>query len=1275
MTQPTALDTMTFPLHGARLIEASAGTGKTFTIAGLYLRLLLGHGTDASRHAAPLTVEQILVVTFTEAATAELRERIRARIHDARLAFARGVSDDPVLKPLLSEISDHADAAQLLLQAERQMDEAAVYTIHGFCQRMLTQNAFESGARFNNEFITDEGRLKAQVVADYWRRQFYPLPLALAAEVRALWSSPSALLAKIGPYLSGSPLTMTTAPMQGELSQLHQDNLAKIDQLKTLWRSGESDYLSLIEQSNINKRSYSKKSLPNWLEAVNRWAESETRDYHFPDALTRFSQSALNEKTPSGEAPEHAAFVAIEHFLAQPISLEAPLLAHAISHCRDALAKAKAQKHWLSFDDLLSQLSAAIDLESDGTLTNRIRTLYPVAMIDEFQDTDPLQYSIFSRIYLPDPQSALLMIGDPKQAIYGFRGADIFTYIKARNQVSAHYTLGTNWRSSDAMVGAVNQIFATATNPFIYDNDIPFYPVNSSPKAASRYWRSHDVAQPALTYWLDESLDAPQSKSDYLTQMAEACASQIHSILSAAQQGNAHFIDGETQREISAGDIAVLVRTGSEGQRIQRALFEQGIASVYLSNRDSVFSSAVAQDVQRLLQAVLTPENERALRACLASELFALDAASLDALNNDELAWESALAEIKEYRKLWQQRGVLPMLRAVMSKRHIAERLLASEGGERALTDLMHIGELLQQASNELDSDHALLRWLAQAVSDAEQGVGGSDEQIQRLESERNLVQIVTIHKSKGLEYDLVMLPFVMSYRQAQEAKYYDATQDCTLLDITAPTEALALADKERLAEDLRLLYVALTRAVYGCFIGTAPLRLGRAKTEPTGAHLSAMGYLLQNGQEGGVATFCQAIATQCSINAAGAHADVIQSMPPTNQLAPFQAKTAPHTPLVAAELSARIDRSWRITSYSGLVKSSHSQGDSLTPTPLALDGILALEGIASASFDIDAFNATSLSPANRAIEQEAELRPFETNPVAFNDNNSDNETRAMFDIAPASSGAEELSGAKEASGITEPSPTIFDFPRGATPGTFLHTLFEQIEFSQSASDESNRAIIDEQLALAQFDPQWQGVLAAQIDTVLATPLDGKSLQLNQLTPAQRLVEMEFLLPVEVLQAGEFNRLAQRFDPLSARAGDLGFQTVHGMLKGFIDLVFEHQGRYYVLDWKSNHLGDSVAAYHRDALEQAMADHRYDLQYQLYALALHRFLRSRLQDYDYSRHFGGVYYLFLRGMDGSSDHGVFYAKPSETFIDQLDALIQGDVLPPRHTDAGQMELL
>lgn len=1300
--QPLILDTMTFPLHGARLIEASAGTGKTFTIAGLYIRLLLGHGSsnaqgETTRHQQPLTVEQILVVTFTEAATAELRARIRDRIHEVRMAFMRGSSDNSAIQPLLQECSSYADAAELLLQAERNMDEAAIYTIHGFCQRMLTQNAFESGSRFDYEFITDEYSLKEQVVADYWRCQFYSLSTNVAREVQAIWSDPTALLKKISNYLSGVPLTLTVAPITENLSTHYQKNIDQIVQLKRLWLNHQGELLDLINQSGVNKRSYSSRNLPNWLSKVNEWADSETNSLYVVEQLSKFSQIELNEKTsPDKEAPQHTLFREIDAFLNHLPKIKDSLLAHAISQCRERLAQVKQQQQQLYFDDLLTRLAAAIDrdLASDNiaensttTLCARIRRLYPVAMIDEFQDTDPQQYHIFSHIYLSDPNTGLFMIGDPKQAIYSFRGADIFTYMKARQQVKAHYTLATNWRSSLDMVKAVNQLFSAADRPFIYDEDIPFYPVYAAPNAAQRGWYLKGEKQKALTYWLPNDADQIVTREVYYQEMAAATANQIHAILTASQQQQAYVMDADdsSPRAIQAGHIAVLVRTGREGRIVQQALAQQGIASVYLSNQDSVFDSPIALDLLRLLQAVLSTENERALRASLASSLFNLSLSQLEQLNHDEQYWEQYVNEFKEYRYLWLQNGVMPMLRAVMKQHQIAEKLLQNPSGERYLTDLLHLGELLQQASQEIESGHALLRWLAENITQQNRSTVAS--QIQRLESERDLVQIITIHKSKGLEYDLVFLPFVCSYRKALEGKYYDFERQEMRLEIRTGSEeekeALQRADRDRLAEDLRLLYVAVTRAVYGCFIGIAAVKNGRS-TKVEDLHLSAIGYLIQNGEE----LDSSQLEPQLNKLISGAIASESEASP-ERYIQCCELPVAPTSPLVASEvdipppnalsLKTTIDRNWTIISYSGLMQ-RHFKNQNIEIDDKNDDFIEKLT--------VEKLSAETLK---------------EPEPDITVDTVTHVDTGTNIDMLnPLMLAAEPLTDTL----LTDIPPlSIFDFPRGTKAGTFLHRLFESIEFTQSANSTRNSHIIAQLLAQEGYEACWLDVLKNLVDRVLNLNLmppywmneKMEPLRLSTKTAQQRLIEMDFLLPVEVLSAFHLNRVITHHDTLSSQANKLGFHTVKGMLKGFIDLIFEHQGKYYLLDWKSNYLGNDVNAYQPQALATAMIEHRYDLQYQIYALALHRFLATRLKDYDYQHHFGGVYYLFLRGIEDieakeSNDNhdsnrlatqptqsdafpsGVFFTKPSFSLLDELDQLIQGNTPLSASTDSMELNV-
>lgn len=1176
MTEPAqTLDPLRLPLTGERLIEASAGTGKTFTIAALYLRLLLGLGGPAA-FPRLLSVEELLVVTFTEAATEELRGRIRSNIHELRIACLRGSSDNPLYASLLDEIPDRQQAASWLLLAERQMDEAAVFTIHGFCQRMLSLNAFESGMLFEQQLIEDESLLRAQACADFWRRHCYPLPRDIAQVIHASWQGPLDLLKSINRYLQGEAPVIKSPPPENEtLAERHQQIITQINDMKAQWLTACNEIDAVIEPSGIDRRKFNRGNQGKWIEKITAWAQEETRSYLLPDALEKFSQSFLASRTkPDGVVPEHPLFVAIETFLARPLTLSDLVLVKAMKEIREAVAREKRRRGALGFDDMLSRLDSALHSDNGDALAAAIRQRFPVAMIDEFQDTDPQQYRIFRRIWRQQPDTALLLIGDPKQAIYAFRGADIFTYMKARSEVSAHYTLDTNWRSAPGMVASVNTLFSRMDNAFMF-REIPFLPVKSAPKNSALRFEFNGQMQPAMSLWLMDGDGV--SVGDYQTFMAQHCAAQIRDWLIAGQQGSAVLHDGKVSRAVKASDITVLVRSRHEAALIRDALTLLAIPSVYLSNRDSVFETPEAQELLWLLQAVLAPERESTLRSALATSMLGLNAQHIEALNLDEQAWDEVVEEFDGYRQLWQKRGVMPMLRALMKHRNIAENLLATSGGERRLTDILHISELLQEAGAHAESEHALVRWLAQHI--AEPDSNASSQQL-RLESDKHLVKIVTIHKSKGLEYPLVWLPFIANYRAQDQAFYHDRTSFEAVLDLSDAEESVALAEAERLAEDLRLLYVALTRSVWHCSLGIAPLFRRRGeKAGDSDFHHSACGRLIQQGEPRDAAGLRACLQSLESDNIA-LHIPGV----PDNRRWQFNSEVPPL--LRARDIERLVRDDWRVTSYSGLQQRGHSMAQDLLPR-----------------FDLDA-----------AGERDAQ------------------ETPAL---------------------------TPHQFPRGASPGTFLHSLFEDLDFTQPVAPEW----VAEKLELGGFDEHWQPVLSEWINAILQVPLSGPGISLSQLPAREKQVEMEFYLPISAtLTAPALDALVRRYDPLSAECPPLDFRDVRGMLKGFIDLVFRHNGRYYLLDYKSNWLGESSEAYTQAAMAQAMQAHRYDLQYQLYTLALHRYLRHRIAGYDYEQHFGGVIYLFLRGVDRDAPgQGIFATRPDVQLISQMDALFAGEM--------------
>ncbi|RJT27458.1 exodeoxyribonuclease V subunit beta [Buttiauxella izardii] len=1163
------LNPLNLPLTGERLIEASAGTGKTFTIAALYLRLLLGLGGE-NAHPRPLSVEELLVVTFTQAATEELRGRIRANIHELRIACVRNRTDNPLFQSLLAEIPDLHQAAQVLRLAEQQMDEAAIFTIHGFCQRMLSLNAFESGMLFEQQLIEDESLLRRHACADFWRRHCYPLPKPVAQVMVEEWAGPEELLRDINSWLQGEQPILKQPPADDEtLLARHQKIIESIENVKAQWCASADEIAQILSVAKIDRRSYSSKNLPNWLNIVGTWAQTETTTYKLPDQLERFSQSMLDEKTKEGQPPQHPVFRAINDLLGEPLTLRDLVIARAMAEIRYTVQQEKRRRGELGFDDMLTRLDEALHKPGGDALAAAIRGRFPAAMIDEFQDTDPQQYRIFRRLYINQPDTALLLIGDPKQAIYAFRGADIFTYMKARHEVSAHYTLDTNWRSSPAMISSVNTLFQQLDNPFLFQQ-IPFLAVKSAPKNSGLRFTLKGKNQAAMSFWAQSGDGC--GVSDYQQTMAMQCAQQIRDWLSAGQRGEALLWKGEESRPVQSSDITILVRSRGEASIVREALGALNIPSVYLSNRDSVFATPEAREILWILQAVLAPEIETALRSAVATSMLGLDAQMIEALNNDENAWDRLVEEFSEYRQIWLRRGVMPMLRALIARRQVAENLLATPGGERRLTDILHISELLQEEAAQTDSEHALVRWLAQQV--AEPDSNAYSQQL-RLESDRHLVQVVTIHKSKGLEYPLVCLPFIANYRAQNSGLYHDRSTFSPLLDLSDDEESLSLAEEERLAEDLRLLYVALTRSIWHCSLGVAPLFKGnRAKKGASDLHLGALGYLLQKGEAkdaAGLQTCLQELASE----------SISIEEPKSDDYTPWQPVSEALPELSARIMKRQVADNWRVTSYSGLQQHGSSQALDLLPR-----------------LDVDAAG-----------------------------------------VAPVKS---------------EPLLTPHTFPRGAGPGTFLHSLFEGIDFTQPL-DES---WIAEQLTSQGFGEEWQPIVTEWLHTVLHAPLNETGVSLSQLRAQDRQVEMEFYLPIESdLQAVHLDKLVREYDPLSKGCPPLNFKQVRGMLKGFIDLVFRWQGCYYLLDYKSNWLGEDSSAYTEEAMAAAMQSHRYDLQYQLYTLALHRYLRHRIPDYDYQSHFGGVIYLFLRGVESNgSTQGIFATRPDEQLIAKMDAL-------------------
>ena len=793
---PVTLDPLNLPLTGLQVIEASAGTGKTWTLAALYVRLVLGHGRQGLDAAGGLYPPQILVMTFTEAATAELRARIRERLAEAAALFrdpdAASTLGDPFLQALRHAFApaQWPACASRLDMAAQWMDDAAIFTIHGWSSRMLRQHAFDSASLFEQAIVADSAALKLTAVHDYWRKWFYRLPLSQLAALDKVAATPGALLEKLERRWSdagqrpGAPIFDGAAP--DVLIQRWQAWQVSREALEAGARAAWAiDLVALLGAAASNKtlKNYRADWLAGWLAQMADWLGGAAIALK---TLERFSARVLVSKGWAGAAGQ-AAFIRIEALCAclreEPDTAH-ELEAHAAAEIGDAYRLAKEKLAQFDFSDLLQCLYRALQAR-DGRLADAIRTQYPVALVDEFQDTDPWQYGALARIYAGADagSTALLMIGDPKQAIYSFRGADLDTYLLARGQAAAIHTLAGNYRSSRQLVAAVNHVFSAAERPF---GDIAFEEV-SARNDKMLPLQAASGTQAALTVWHLAS-DKPLSKAAFESALAELFATQMVALLN--------------QRVAQPGDMAVLVRNGREARAIRRALALRGVRSVYLSERDSVFDTPEASDLWRILRAVANPRSTAFMRAALVTRLWDKSWAELEILFQDEAAWDALANCFHAWQQIWQRQGFLPMLHHLLHEQSIPARLLARDNnGERSLTNLLHLGDLLQTASLELQGEGSLIRHLENQLRAP--GSSGDAAQL-RLESDADLLQVITMHKAKGLQYPLVFLPFVCGFR----AEKKDSGKD----------------DALRLAEDVRLLYVALTRAQRGLWLGVARL-------------------------------------------------------------------------------------------------------------------------------------------------------------------------------------------------------------------------------------------------------------------------------------------------------------------------------------------------------------------------------------------------------------------------------------------------------------------
>lgn len=1068
---------LTLPLEGVQWIEASAGTGKTYALAGVFVRLIVEKS---------LQVRDILVVTYTRAAADELRLRLRERLNLCARIATEGVAaqsnESPemifcrtLIERTVASAQPRAEIARRLRLAALSLDEAQISTVHAFCQRALREHGWSAGtAPLEGELVENERRTLDALSRDAWRA------LAVANDDLA-WRALNSVVAS-------------------------SDDFAKL-----IWelRDDQTQLEPVVTESEASLRAA---------------ADSDV-------ALRQLGLLVLRQN---------------------------------VEVVRRRNEDLKRGQRRFSYDDLVLQLHRLVTTSPAAAAA--LAEQYRAALVDECQDSDARQFDIFRAIYAD--RGLLCLIGDPKQAIYRFRGGDVNAYLRASAALENKHSLVRNFRSSPGLVAAIDRLYDTPNDKF-GDPRIGFEPIRAAGTARDDDLLIDGAAQAPLQLWRIASKDTG-NKDRGKDLLAAACAEQIFRLLDGARRGRVQLRrkrddDSIAYDALRAEDIAVLVYANEEAKAIQRALARRGVPSVVVS-RESVFRSPEARELLTILRALAAFE-ETLLRGALSTRLLGGTLTRIIDSTRDATQWHDQIAAFVRWRDLWRRHGVLALIEQIAEQR--AAALRASEGGERRLTNLLHLAELLQQESIALDGERALTDWLAQRIASADDD--REDEQI-RLESDADRVHIATLHRSKGLEYPIVFLPFVPlrpgSRKDAYRVFYRNDRRIVHLCKIVDDDAATAAESLEERGEKLRLLYVGLTRARSACYL------------------------------------------------ACGAIGAMNQDAPSLMHLLGTAAKGAD----IEARLRSLVDASNGTIAMSDLPASGSER---LQQTTLTSD--------------------LTLRKATRIVR----------------------ERRGMYSYSRLSAAARgEEPGVDEApvGAVAAVQAGYANALQGARFGTAFHEIMERVDPvvwhgvpAAEQIDLIERVLRQHALIGADDREPILRSVTRMIMTTLRAPLPFGA-RLCDLSPNQIRAEMPFHFAIgsadtqrwlTLLHAHGYAQTRSHFSP----------DTLSGLMTGVLDAVIHHENRFWVIDYKTNRLGEAADSYAPERLASAVRDAEYDLQYLIYLTALHRWLKTRMPRYDYERDIGGALYLFVRGLDGGGANGVHIDKPPRELIEAMDSLL------------------
>ncbi|VFP85043.1 RecBCD enzyme subunit RecB [Buchnera aphidicola (Cinara splendens)] len=1155
-----SLDMKKIPDYGITLIEASAGTGKTFSIITLYLRLLLNIGIKKT-YKRPLSICEILVVTFTEASKNDLKKRLYKKICQLHCYCINTSNKKSELINIIKDIKDIKKTTKLLQFAKKNINSIMIYTLHSFFLNTLREQKFLCNQIIPIKILKNIEKIKLEATKDFWRNYAYGINENITDLIIKKWPTPKKLFNYINILLNQEKKKVHYSFLKKTNLKKKYDNIIKkINKTKKFWKKNKNEIQTSIIHTNTNKKKNQHEKFKQWFYQIDHWSIKITNNCTIPKILKNLQFHKILSKQLIKKNSQYILFKKIKKIFISYNLFFKYFIFIALKKIPQIIQKKKKEKRGLEFDDLNKIMLKQIKLKSSIIKKNIIKK-NTITIIDECQDIDNIQFNIFYELYNNMNNKSLILFGDPKQSIYSFRGANIFLYLKIKKKINKCFFLKKNFRSSKNMVTGINSLFSRVKAPFIWKN-INFNKSSSYSKNKKIYFSINKIKQSAFNLIVKH--DNEMNTNEYYSWISKECAHSIYSWLSDKLNKKSILkLRNQKKRCIQPKDIAVLVKNKYEANLIKQELHKKKINSIYTSRKKNIFHTTEARELMLIIDSIIDLSSTLKFKKLLMTKIFNISIHDIQLINTQKHIYFYLLKKLKKYYIIWNTVNISQMIAKIIVDFNLLERNTLIQKNNINIQNITTICKILEKKNQSITNKFLLIIWFKKKIlqTDIDSNNIIYTETVNDTEYTKS-IKIITIHKSKGLEYPVIWIPFFSKF-QIKKSN--------------------SMSSKHVLSEDLRLLYVAITRSIVHCNIGLAVISKRKEKKTSyknyTNFHNSSLGFLIQKGKKSSLIKLKKElqkiqdpkifqIKYTCKIK------ETI-----------YKKKNIQKNDLIYLNVLKNIINPWNKISFSKIVKK------------------------------------------NLFYKKKYILSIFQKKPSTLKKN------QYLFC-----------------------KKNIHKFPKGKEYGAYLHKIFRQINFKEKKKIKKTLT----QLNCLSLSETWINKLYTWICIFISKPLYKNCLILNQLKKTEYQKEVKFTMPIEKsIDIKKLNSIINNFDPLSKKCTNINFENVSGVLTGVIDLIFLWKNKYYIIDYKSNWLGPNYTYYTHKNFQNEIIKYRYDIQYQLYSLAMHRYLKLKIKDYDYKIHFGGIFYLFLRAFDEKNDSKVYFVKPNYLLIHNLDNLLYG----------------